>query len=349
MAKNKKSSKKVFIIVLLCFLLVGWGIFGYWYFFKLSNHDTPDVLVEEKEPEKPKVKIVSLDSTTRPYGVMINNISVARPYHSGLQDAYLVYEMIVEGGITRLYALFQDTNTDRIGPVRSARPYYLDYALENDAYFVHWGFSEQAKKDISSLKIQNINGLYQSKYFWKDQSLPVATEHTAFTSMEKLKAAVSDLGYRSTRNGDYLFGYSVDEILLDQMDSAMVANQVSIPYSKGTITSYVYNPELKVYERFVNGVTHSDYVTKKQYTVKNIIVYQVKNYSVDSYGRQALNNVSSGTGYYITNGYAVPIKWSKKSRDAKTVYTYLDGTELILNDGNTWIQIEPSSQNMEIS
>lgn len=341
-----KSLRKIVILLLLLILLVGGSVFGYFYFKKKNGNS--DEIINNQEPEKPKVSIIDEDSKNRSYGVMINNINVARPYHSGLQDAYLVYEMIVEGGITRYLAMFSNTSTSRIGPIRSARPYYLDYILENDAYFVHWGFSEQAKNDISKLGIENINGLYQDNYFWKDKSLPVSTEHTAFTSMEKLQNAPSSLNYREERKGDYLFSYSVEEIDNSLQDEAKIANQVVIPYSNGTKTSYVYDEETKSYLRFVNDVAHTDYVSKKQYAVKNIITYQIKNYSVDSYGRQALNNTGSGTGYYITNGYAIPIKWVKSSRNAKTKYTYLNGEKLVLNDGNTWIQIQPESQTLTI-
>ena len=78
------------------------------------------------------------------------------------------------------------------------------------------------------------------------------------------------------------------------------------------------------------------------------LIFHIKNYSIDSYGRQDVDNVGSGTGYYITNGFAVPIKWVKQTRDGKTKYTYLDGTEVKVNDGNTWIQIEPVGQNLVV-
>lgn len=344
--RKKTSGKKGFVFLLLIFVVLVLSIGGYFYFYDSPNDEE---LPSIEEPEKPKVQIVDEEAHHRPFGVMINNIGVARKLHSGLQSAYLVYEMIVEGGITRFYALFSDVDVDRIGPIRSARPYYLDYAMENDAYFVHWGFSDQAKNDISKYRIQNINGLYQSKYFWKDNSLSVASEHRAFTSMEKLQEAVSDLNYRTDRRGSYLFSYSAVDQDVSNREDVLQANEVQIPYSNGTKTKYVYQPEEKVYYRYVNDEVHQDYVTKKQYTVKNIITYQVKNTSIDPYGRQKLDNVSSGTGYYITNGNALPIKWSKSSREGKTTYTYLDGSEVILNDGNTWIQIQPSNQRLTIS
>ena len=109
---------------------------------------------------------------------------------------------------------------------------------------------------------------------------------------------------------------------------------------------YVYNDEKKVYERSVNGKEHVDYVTKKQYTFKNIIAYDVVNHDlpdVEDKNRQELENIGSGTGYYFSNGTAVKIKWTKSSREAQTKYLTEDGKELIVNDGNTFIQIYPQS------
>ena len=123
-----------------------------------------------KEPEK-QLKIVNLNSKTRPYAVMINNNHAAWP-QAGLQDAYMV-------------ALYKDADTAKIGSIRSSRHYFLDYALENDAIYVHFGWSPQAQRDISSLKINNINGLYDT-CFWRDKTLKRAYEHTAFTNIEKL-------------------------------------------------------------------------------------------------------------------------------------------------------------------
>ena len=147
--------------------------------------------LQEKEPivepapnevlEK-KVQIIDLESNSRNIAVMINNIKTVWGYQTGLQDAYLVYEMIVEGGYTRLMAVYKDKDTERIGSVRSSRPYYLDYALENDALYIHFGGSDQALADIPNLGIQNINFL-SSQGYWRDKSIKLATEHTAYTSM----------------------------------------------------------------------------------------------------------------------------------------------------------------------
>lgn len=98
---------------------------------------------------------------------MIDNHNGAWP-QAGLNDAYMVYEIIVEGGETRLMALFKGADLDKIGPVRSARHYFIDYAMENDAIYVHFGESPQAESDITRYSIQDIDGIAEDgTTFWR--------------------------------------------------------------------------------------------------------------------------------------------------------------------------------------
>lgn len=348
------KKKNIIAIVIIAFLLLG-IILVLNFMPKKENENTSSSdnsnNTEETPVETKKLQIIDLDSNSRSYAVMINNHSTARAHHAGLQDAYLIYEIIVEGGITRYLALFKDQETAKIGSVRSSRHYFLDYAMESDAIYVHWGWSPQAQSDISTYKINNINGLtYEGTYFYRDKTLKVATEHTGFTTMEMLKKATEKLGYRDTTATSPLLNYSVDEIDMVNLENTQVANTITIKYSSSITDKYVYDSENKVYKRYVNDKEHTDDVTKKQYTFKNIITYQVENTTIsgDNKGRQNLNNIGSGTGYYISEGYAVKIKWEKTSRESKTKYTYLDGTELQVNDGNTFIQIQPKGQTLKI-
>ena len=104
----------------------------------------------------------------------------------------------------------------------------------------------------------------------------------------------------------------------------------------------------RVYNRYVNDVPHKDYITGNNYTFKNILVLKVNNYSLDGY-LQELENTGTGDGYYITDGYAIPIKWNKESRESKTTYKTLSGEDVKINDGNTFIQIMPISNNPSIN
>ena len=351
--KLKLKKKNLIIIIAAAILLIGGIITS---IILLSNKDNKDpdenqeVNKEEEKKEEPTVQIVDLNSTSRPYAIMINNIGAARPYHTGLQDAYLVYEIVVEGGITRYLALFKDKTNEVVGNVRSARHYYLDYVLENDAYYVHWGWSPQAQSDISTLDIDNLNGLiYSSPYFFRQKISGVNTEHTAFTNLSELANLADRLGYRKETNKDLLLNYSATSVELS--NDATDATNIDLKYSGSSTTNYVYDSEAKVYKQLVNNKEHTDYETKEQYTVKNIIAYQVGNTTItgDNKGRQDLDNIGSGTGYFITEGKSIPITWEKDSRSQQTVYRYEDGTEITVNDGNTWIHIIPKSGKISIS
>ena len=347
--RKKKRLKKKPLLILMILVIGCLGVVAF------INKDKLTETVDKVKESLPvanvkKIQIVDTESNSRPIAVMINNHGSARPYHTGLQEAYLTYEIIVEGGYTRYMALFKDSYVGKIGSVRSSRHYFLDYALENDAIYVHWGWSPEAESDIESLGVDNINGLtHEQSYFYRE-NLSISYEHRGFTTMEKIEKAIDDFDYRNTTSKELLLDYSVDEVDLSTMDGAIAANEVEIPYSGIVTTSYTYDSDSKTYLRYVNDEKHVDYATKKQYTVKNIITYQVSNSTLtgDVKGRQEIDNIGSGTGYYISNGYAVPIKWSKKSRTAQTIYTYMDGTEIKVNDGNTYIQIQPKSKKITI-
>lgn len=351
--KKQKNNKKVKVSVIVAtisiILVIGVALL----LFLGSKKDSTLPKITKKNSSTPMIesnlKIVDLNSKTRPYAIMINNLGVARPLQSGLQDAMIIYEMIVEGGLTRYMAVFQDQNTERIGSIRSARHYFLDYALENDAIYVHHGNSPQAAADFKTLNIDRIS-VDASKTGWRDKSLNVSTEHTLFTSIAKLNNGLGNK--RKTRNKDFLLNYSETPVDLSTKEGAIKANNIEITYSGSVKSSYEYDESAQNYKRSVNGKAHTDYVTKKQYTFKNIITYQVSNTSLnDGSGkdRQTLDNIGSGEGYYITNGYAVPITWSKSSRSSQTVYKYKDGTEIDVNDGNTFIQIQPKGKNLIIN
>lgn len=344
---NKKGKVTITSILLLCIMVV---IIFLGVSAKNSNsgNESDNKNTEQKDKvEEKKVQIIDTDSNSRPYAVMINNISTVWGYQTGLQDAYLVYEIIVEGGYTRLMAVFKDVNLQKIGSVRSSRHYFLDYALENDAVYVHFGWSPQAQSDIDKLGVDNINFMSYNGYA-RDTSLNLASEHTAYTTTDNILKGEKYYNYRTTSNQKSLLDYSADEIDLSKIDGAEVANKVYIGYSSNRNTSYEYDSVNKVYKRFQNGKAHTDYITEKQYTAKNIIVYQVKSTTIsgDDKNRQTLDNIGSGDGYYISNGYAVPIKWSKSSRSSQTVYKYLNGKEIEVNDGNTFIQIQPTGQDL---
>ena len=345
--KSKKIKKEYLLIIIVLVVVALLGTLIYLTTSKKNKNNNENNNSTTTTTIK-KLNIVNEESKSRPYAVMINNVEGARKLQSGLQDAYMVYELMVEGGITRYLALFLDQTTERIGSIRSARHYYLDYALENDAIYVHHGYSPQAREDWSKLGVDRIE-VNESTTGWRDKSASKTYEFTLFTNIEKLGKGIGSK--RTERNKDLLLNYSVDNIDISQMEGAIPANKVDIKYSSNTTTNYEYDTEKNIYLRSVNNKSQNDYVTGKQLTVKNIIVYKVKysNIQGDDKGRQTIDNVGTGTGYYISNGYAVPITWKKDSRSSATVYKYNNGKEIQVNDGNTFIQIMPNNQTLAIS
>ncbi len=341
--KLKSGGTKAFVIVLVILIIIAAVLFG----LKIMSDKENNSLVvnanetnvnEEKEEvvvEQPK----TLASDSRPIAVMIDNHIDAMP-QAGLLEADIVYEIIVEGGETRLMLILQDKDLEKIGPIRSARHYFLDYALENDAIYVHYGWSPQAKSDISKYSVDNINGIYESSTsFWRvsDKYAP----HNAVTSTEKIMSIAKRKDYRTTTTQDTVLNYVVEEVNLEDGE---IANTVTIPYSYANTVKYEYDADKKEYVRYSRGEKQVDWDTEKTVTTKNIIIEKAENWTLDDgsgKGRQTIDNIKELEGYYITNGKAIEITCNKTSRNGQTVYKDLDGNEINVNDGKTFIQICP--------
>ena len=323
-----------------------------------KNNNTPNNNTNEEVEEgeqnnnlpAPVLKVINVDSTSRPIAVMIDNEPDAQP-HAGLQDAYVIYEMIIEGGQSRLLAFFLDKDTAMIGPVRSTRHYFLDYALEHNAILTHYGGSPKAFADIKTLGVNNISGTQgDNAAFWRE--LPKGSYHNVFTSIAKITERATTRKYNLTNdNSNPILNYSIENVDLSANDGVIAANKITVKYSKSHSVQYEYDETNQYYLRSYRGNPELDRVTKLQYHFKNIIVIKVANQSLGdptNLARQTLDNVGSGSGYFMTNGYAIPITYTKETRTSKTIYKDLDGNEINVNDGNTIIHLEPSYYNVVI-
>ena len=223
--------------------------------------------------------------------------------------------------------------------------------MESDAIFVHFGWSHYAEDDEKSGSINYINGLFDNG-FWRNNPEHLATEHTAYTSTDKIKEVAQSKGFNleaDNAEDTILLNYSHDNIDLSTNAEAIPANTVTLSYDGSqNVTSFVYDSNTGMYTRQERGVDCIDYETGETVTTKNIIVEKIS-YSVCSDPKYwDLTTTGTGEGYFITNGYAVPITWSKSSRGSKTAFKYSDGTEINVNDGRTYIEIQTTSQKTTI-
>ena len=278
----------------------------------------------------------------RPVAVMIDNHPDARP-QSGLDQADLVYEVLAEGGITRYLAVYLDNPVSQVGPVRSARDYFLDLAMELDALYVHCGQSPQAEEEIPKLGINDLNLEFNvpDRFSWRtsDRRAP----HNLYTSYERIMGAAAEKGYRTTIVGQPRELFKRDAALAP---TGAPAAEVTIPYPKGYegyIVSWKYDPATGLYSRFVKGQPDLDRPTGRQLTTPNIIVQYVRSEPIpkDPALRINVHFVGEGRAQLFIKGMAVEAKWKKASREAPTVFTDAQGRPLVLVPGRTWIEVVP--------
>ena len=342
----KNKGVRILIIVLVILIIVAGGVLAY----KIvqDKKETEPVTEENNVIVAPveEKKVQIFQGNDRPIAVMIDNHNLAWP-QGGLNQAYMVYEIIVEGGETRLMALFKGGDVEKIGPVRSARHYFIDYAMENDAIYTHFGQSPQAQSDLKKYSIDDINGIAEDgTTFWrvKDKSAP----HNAATSTEKLLQSAKNKKYRTTSSEESVLNYVTDEVNLEDGQGAV---SVTIPHSTLQVVKYFYDEENKVYQRYARNKEQTDWTTGEPVTTKNIIITFCDNYTLtdsENKGRQGLKNIGTFDGYYITNGKAIKIKCIKEDRQSQTKYEDLEGNEIKVNDGNTFVQICPTSADVVI-
>ena len=341
----EKGGIKALIIILVILIIAAGGTLAYKISKDKENNNTETEVSKVEEPKKEK-EVQVFKGNERPIAVMIDNHSDAWP-QAGLNKAYMVYEIVVEGGETRLMALFKGQDLDKIGPVRSARHYFIDYAMENDAIYVHFGQSPQAQSDIKKYSINDINGIAEDgTTFWrvKDKVAP----HNAVTSTEKLIQSAKNKKFRTTSKEKSVLNYSAEEV---NLENGISANEITIPHSDLQTVKYKYDEDSKKYVRYARGKEQTDWETKESVETKNIIITLCDNYTlsdVENKGRQGLKNIGTFDGYYITNGKAIKIKCIKNARDEKTVYKDLQGNEIKVNDGNTFVNICPTNAKVQI-
>ncbi len=298
------------------------------------SHSVEDIVALEEQTQQVICPLdhVSVENLTyqRPIAVMIENSPAARP-QDGLAAAELVFEIPAEGGITRFMALYQHTIPERIGPIRSARDYFIRRALEFDGIYVHCGQSPQAEKMFRAGKVDHLNEMGLGKFFWriKDRRAP----HNLYSSMEKLCSAASYKGYGKDCDFE---SYDFSSV---SMQGGIPEEAIRITYPNRYYVSYDYHAEDDEYTRIMNGKLHADKTTGQQIKPKNIVVQYVSMAVIDSEGRLKVDMVGKGKGILFQGGKQYTITWVKQSESGLTRYYQETGEPVTLMPGKTWIHV----------
>lgn len=349
MATNKTSenikNKKLLWLAVSCFFVVlitilSFIIFKYWESFFGGDIIRSVIKTEQVDNNCPDCVRRAIDGiyvekgkeNYFPFAVIIENLFEARPQF-GLSRANLVYEAEAEGHITRFLAVFADgENIEKIGPVRSARPYFVDWARELSALFVHVGGSPEALVKIKQENVFDMNEFYQGGYFWRAQDKKAP--HNVYTSSDNLNQYAQK---NQSTEGVY-FGWPFKDDAKQEERGEVL--KISINFDLADFKVYwEYSKEDNNYLRYMDGSLHRDAIDGQPIKAKNIIVQYVKATVIDDVLRLKMEHVGNGKAILCQDGFCQEGGWSKQSRTARTRFYKTDGEDFEFNAGPTWIEV----------
>ena len=291
----------------------------------------------------------------RPVAIVINNDFRAQPT-VGMGAADIIYEVLIEGGVTRFTMLVSDFDSVPVfGSTRSARNYMSDLSQSHDAIFVHAGGTTMAYTELNNRGIDRLDGvnavrgMHFPETFYRDAARrrTMALEHTMMVSGAGISAGIRRANYRTRHESDFIppFRFHAEFTELPEADTGdNVAHYIAVPFARNTIREFVFNPEDGLYYRRQFSAAHIDGATGEQLRFENVIVMFAEYTSLGmAAGYLACRLVGTGSGFYITGGRYTTIRWSKDSRDGPLHFFNWDGSDLYLNPGRTFICVTPTT------
>lgn len=381
MNKNKILSSVLVVIIYLFFA-------GASYFLFSENSTTPPASISTPsittsgsltfDSSLPKTEACPMNGalyskqqkawweTHRPIGIMVENHSEARP-QSGLSSADVLYEAVAEGGITRFLSVFYCQPAEEVGPIRSARTYFLDFISEYGAspLYVHVGGANtpgaaDALSQIEDYGWAEVNDLNQFSIgfptFWRDYDRlghTAATEHTMYSTTEKLlqfaatdrKLKVKDVNEIPWTNGFVPYNFKDDSTAAQRPASQSIHLEFWTT-NPAYAVDWIYDPAANIYKRNNGGVAHIDRNTGKQLITKNIVILRmIETNANDGYENNLhLLYKTKGTGKanVFVDGKQITGIWRKDSRTSRTLLFDSSGSPIKLNRGTIWFEILPT-------
>ncbi len=336
-----RGKRRKFFAAFFVFLVAGLGLWtGYlwWNLFGSAPNVGPTNMIGRAEEDTKNtarrlidgVKVLPIEATTTLWAVMIDNFPESRP-QAGLRDASLVWEAPVEGGLTRFLSVFPGTSQlERIGPVRSTRPYYIDWAQELGALYAHVGGSDAALEELKTGRVFDLNEFYRGQYFWRDGKRP--KPYNVYTSSKLLSAA-----YEKEPKDIPSWIYKNEKELKDRGEP----QSFKINFGK-VLVEWRYNRGDNSYERLEDGLEHKD-EKGSIIKAKNVVMQFVEITVLDEVGRREIKTVGRGEATILLDGELIKGRWEKKTKNGRTRFFDTNGHEMEFNGGPTWIEVVDSS------
>lgn len=290
----------------------------------------------------------------RPIAVMLNNLKQALP-QLGNSQADIIYEVLAEGGITRMLGVYQSVEgVGEIGSVRSSRPYYLELALGHDAIYLHAGGSEDAYSKIKEwgvTALDCVRGPYEGSLYWRDKGRVSNNgwEHSVVTSGDKILELFPTYSFRKEHKEGYAYEmqFAKDGTPADGQQ----ALTIEVPYSPYKTGLFTYDAETGKYLVEEFGAAYIDGNTGEQVAVTNVLVLQTACQMIkgDDAGRITVDLTGEGDGWFACGGKIIPIRWSKEGRNEQFVYTTQSGELLTFGAGTSYVNIIPLEKEITVN
>ncbi len=289
----------------------------------------------------------------RPIAVMLNNLKQALP-QQGNGQADIIYEVLAEGGITRMLGVYQSVEgVGEIGSVRSSRPYYLELALGHDAIYLHAGGSEEAYSKIKEWNVTALDcvrGPYEGSLYWrdKDRIKNNGWEHSVLTSGQTILELFPTYTFRKEHREDFScqMQFAKDGTPVD----GQAAQSIEVPFSKYKTGVFTYDAQSGKYLVEEFGAAYVDGNTGEQVSVTNVLILKTacKPIPGDDADRITVDLTGQGEGWFACGGKILPICWSKQDHNAPLVYTTQSGVPLTLGVGNSYVNIIPTENQITV-
>ncbi len=284
-------------------------------------------------------------STSRPVAIVVKNDRIAAPQY-GLSNAAVLYEALVEGGLTRFLAVYSDVSlTDKVGPVIDSRSYFYDFAANHNAVFVQAGTTTKGKEVQVARGITALDAIVgdMSPGFYRDPLLNSSRgyENSIMTDSNGLKSRAVQYGV-SVQTANLTSPYKIlDYLQTKEMNNAAYCTYLSIPFSTNMTVEYAYSTLTNKYTRSQYGGIHTDAATGKPLSFTNLIIIIADYNTVDlKTGEMSVSNTGSGNGYYISGGSSIMIRWQRTDGENPIKLFETDGlTPLEINSGNTYVAV----------
>jgi hypothetical protein len=272
------------------------------------------------------------------FGVMVENSAEAWPL-SGLEDAFLVIEAPVEAKIPRVIAFYStEQDTEKIGPVRSARPYYLDWAQELRALYTHVGGSPEALELIEKNDVFDLNQFWNGDYFWRSSTR--SAPHNVYTSVELLNKALTKIDTPAPDYGTWSFKNDDPAEPSEDSETDVSLNSTEPLYQ----VTWKYNAEKNYYERWKTSGTVVKSYDGVEIVANNVAVVYTSIKVIDNVGRRKIETIGQGNAKVLQDGRIISAVWKKESANDRLRFYAEDGKEIKWNAGKTWIEIVSTTE-----